>query len=571
MRKAAAGFIILGMIALQGCSSRNTAEQADLTETVQQEAVTPISEKEEEDHTMINEANKDTAHYNQASIRYSPENYKMWDAWCVSDNDEIHLIHLKGLKEGFDYNMEEENKRGFGHAVSTDLLHWSEQEDILKVDPGKNYLDNEFRYTGSTIEYQGTYYTFYTMRKGQGQRIGVATSKDLYSWSEYDKNPVLVPDEKWFITYANENVSNNKLWGGTVDCRDLVVVRDEEGGGFWGYFVASADRGLTAPTSVIGLAYSRDLLEWEQLGIVYEPEGVTMPEMIDVFEYNGRWYMTLTTAKNNGSIGAFSDPYITRAQIYASADSPGGPFLENKEDNVLMGGQIDSGYSSRTIDYKGKKRILYVDGNGGNSVISLPKDIGVDSEGNLRMYYSEDILKALRTEALADSIATQPNNSFAWKTKGGTWKKEDGTYSCSTDPKSWQAFLMKGISSNLELAFTVKAKSSCSSFGIVISSRGDGNALNDIDHILVVDREQNKVYLTNAQWEMKNAREYSFDEAGDYHFRMLLAGNTVELYINDEMVFNSGILNGGTNRAGLFVNDGSIWAENLELYGLEKE
>lgn len=505
------------------------------------------------------------------SIRYAPENYKMWDPWFITKGDEIHLIHLKGLRKEFSYNMEEENTRGYGHAVSKDLLHWNEKEDILKVDTGKNYLDCEYRYTGSTIEHQGKYYTFYTMRKGQGQRIGVAYSGDLNTWTEFEGNPVLVPDEQWFITYANDNVSNHPRWGAVVDCRDLVVIRDEEGDGFWGYFVAAADRGETTPKTVIGLAYSKDLLKWEQRGIAYEPEGVTMPEMIDVFRVNDKWFMTLTTAKNNGGINSFSDPYITRAQIYASAASPEDRFLENEKDNVLMGGQINSGYSSRTIDFNGKKRIMYVDSNGGDSVISLPKNIEVNDEGKLRMHYAEDILKTLRVENLKADIAIHPTNSFAWNTAGGKWEEKDGTYSCTTDIKSWQAFLMKGIASNLELAFTVCQGSTCSSYGLVISGRGGGKLLNDLDYILVIDKDGNKIYLTNAEWDMKNCRKYMFNEKRVYNFCMLLVGNTIELYIDNEMVFNSGITNNGMNRTGLFANDGSIRVDNVKLYGLEND
>lgn len=567
---------IAGILALQGCSAAEPQEPGS-------SAATPVTEeKTEQTDTKPATAEADadgkttegedtmTLSEKEPKIRYSPEGYHMWDSWCVEKDGEVHLIHLKALAGGTAYDEEKENRRGYGHAVSTDLVHWTEQEDILSPEESENPLDRDFRYTGCTIERDGLYYTFYTMRKGQGQRIGAATSEDMYEWEEYEGNPVLVPDEKWFITFANENASNHAAWGATVDCRDMLVIKDEEGDGYWGYFVASADTGKTTPAAVVGVAYSYDLLSWEQQGIAYAPESVSMPEMVDVFQIGDKWYMTLTTAKNNGCISGFSDPYITRAQIYAVADSPKGPFLENPEDNVMMGGQLNSGYSSRSIVFNGTRRVLYTDSNNGEAVISLPKNVAVNAEGCLRLYYAADLLEGLRTGALQDSIAIQPNTSFAWNTKGGVWKKEDDKYSCTTDNNSWQPFLMKGMANNMELEFVMDGESDCSMLGIVLSSQGDGKLLNDLNHILAIDLENDRVYLTDARWDLSNCRQYLFEENQEYHFRMLLLDQTMELYINDELVFNSGIQNAGANRAGLFVNDGTILIKNLALYSLEE-
>lgn len=573
MKRKLIGMLVLVLLLTQGCAAAGKKEadnsvSADggMESTAPKDKEAPEvwhGEEETEGETAMEATKK------EGKIRYSPEGYHMWDNWYVEKDGEVHLIHLKGLAAGVDYDAARENQRGYGHAVSPDLVHWTEQADILSLEGSTNPLDRDFRYTGCTIERDGIYYTFYTMRKGQGQRIGVATSRDLYEWEEYEGNPVLVPDEEWFITFANENVSNHAAWGAVVDCRDMLVIKDEDGEGYWGYFVAAADTGKTTPTAVVGVAYSYDLLQWEQSGIAYVPESVSMPEMVDVFRIGGKWYMTLTTAKNNGCISGFSDPYITRAQIYAVADSPIGPFVENPDDNVMMGGQLNSGYSSRSIVFAGKRRVLYTDSNNGEAVLSLPKDVAVNEAGHLRLYYAADLLEGLRTGTLQDAIAVQPGTSFAWNTRGGMWKKEADVYSCTTDENSWQSFLMRGMANNMELEFVMDAESDCSMLGIVLSAQGDGKLLNDLNHILAVDLQNNRLYLTDAGWDLSNCREYIFEAGREYHFRMLLIGKTIELYINDELVFNSGIHNAGANRAGLFVNDGSIWIRELEFYSLE--
>ena len=137
-------------------------------------------------------------------VKYRPYNYMMWDNWYIVKEDSIHLFHLQGIVNGVSYSRDT-NLRGFGHAASGDLLHWNEKPEVLSL--YDKSLDNEadFRYTGCTVEHQGQYYTFYTMRKWAGQRIGVALSDDLYTWKEYEGNPVIVPDGRWFITFSSNS------------------------------------------------------------------------------------------------------------------------------------------------------------------------------------------------------------------------------------------------------------------------------------------------------------------------------------------------------------------------------
>lgn len=505
-------------------------------------------------------------------LKYAPDHYMMWDNWTVEKDGTVYLIHLKGLIDGNLYDQEAENKRGFGLASSKDLVHWNQMDDILKVKDSANPNDVDFRYTGSAIVRNDRCYVFYTMRKWGGQRIGVAWSDDMETWTEYSGNPVLVPDPQWFISFnpSNSGYSTSSVWRDTIDCRDFLVLKDPDGEGYLGYFVASAE-GIysSSPVSVIGLARSIDLLHWTQEGIVYRPTGVSMPEMVDVFRIGSKWYMTLTTGKNNGGIDMFSDPYISRAQIYATADSPAGPFTENPEDNVVFGGQYNSGYSSRTILFRNQLRMLYTDSNNGKSVLALPKNVKVNEKGYLRTYYAEDLLKGLRTDSLSTSMAAQPFTSFGWKTHGGTWTKSGSDFRCTTDQNSWQAMLFSGTSKNLELSFTLSADSDASSLGVVLTNDTDLTDLSCLKNILVLDRRHNRVYLTDSTWELDNCRRYDFEDGTEYRVRVLLVGNTLELYINDEFVFNTGFNNLGRNRAGLFANNGTVTITDSEYYKLE--
>lgn len=193
----------------------------------------------------------------------------------------------------------------------------------------------------------------------------------------------------------------------------------------------------------------------------------------------------------------------------------------------------------------------------------------MNAEGKLRAYYAADLLEQLRQSALDTSIAAQPYTSFAWKTRGGEWKKTGDRLSCTTDPNSWQAALLGGVSKNLELCFTVSADSTATSFGVALTNATDLSGLDALQKLLVLDRKNNRIYLTDSTWELDNCRRYDFREGTAYEVRVLLMGNTLELYLNGELVFNTGVANLGRNRAGLFANNGSLTADGVSLWKLE--
>lgn len=134
---------------------------------------------------------------------------------------------------------------------------------------------------------------------------------------------------------------------------------------------------------------------------------------------------------------------------------------------------------------------------------------------------------------------------------------------------SWQAAIFEGVSANMEISFTIE-DFQCSSFGIVLARPVAEVSLSDLSHILVIEPKKDRVYLTDHTWDFQNCRSYIFEEGRKYDFRMLLMGNTIELYINDELVFNSSLHSSGNYLPGVFANDGTLDVLNLKLFRLEE-
>jgi len=143
----------------------------------------------------------------------------------IHENGLFHLFYMRRYAD----SLGEVNLRSFGHAVSSNLRHWTELDTILAVQPGA--WDSDHVWSPSMIQQGGTWYMFYTgvtllpTTGGELQRIGVATSTDLFSWTRYDQ-PV----------WAGSNVpwvfSDTTTYAG-CQFRDPFVMRDPDHPGKW--------------------------------------------------------------------------------------------------------------------------------------------------------------------------------------------------------------------------------------------------------------------------------------------------------------------------------------------------
>ncbi len=149
-----------------------------------------------------------------------------------------------------------------GHAVSTDLRDWRVLGNALTPGAAGSWEDLAI-WTGSMIEHDDTWHMLYTGTTvdgdGVAQRIGLATSADLMTWTKHPANPVMELDPCWY------ELIDFDAW------RDPWVLRAPDGGGFHALITARANSGPPDARGVIGHATSADLVEWEVRPPLSEP------------------------------------------------------------------------------------------------------------------------------------------------------------------------------------------------------------------------------------------------------------------------------------------------------------
>lgn len=187
----------------------------------------------------------------------------IWDSWYVQDGDTTHAFYLHASKA-----LQDPERRHLhpivGHATSTDLTNWTVVVDALIIsEPGA--FDDGTTWTGSIVKDDaGLWRMFYTgtslAENRLVQRIGVATSTDLFIWTKLSAAPLVVADPSFYETLAAEPGKNGN-W--REECwRDPWVFR-AEGATEWQMLITGrANTGEVAGRGVLAHATSPDLDNW---------------------------------------------------------------------------------------------------------------------------------------------------------------------------------------------------------------------------------------------------------------------------------------------------------------------
>ncbi|MGI6689569.1 MAG: hypothetical protein ACOX63_01760 [Christensenellales bacterium] len=484
---------------------------------------------------------------------YHPSNAYVWDTWCVEKNHEVHLFHLQRPLD--DKPESKYIASALGHAVSTDLINWHELPPVLYPAP-PGALDDMQAFTGCSYQNGDTNYLFYTMRSsrdnGRVQYIGLATSEDMATWTRYEQNPIIEPDPSLYVSRFNA------LPNGTVDCRDLMVVEDPKGNGYYGFYAARIKAKYMWQSTAIAVVYSKDLKKWEHLPEpAFVPEQFGLIEVPDVFFLHGKWYMCCLVDGYWANRNIMKQTSLGTGTIYAVADSVEGPYRLN-DDFVLCGGdRKNTGYANSSFMYKGTRRMINTER--GTDTVSPPMIVYVNDKGNLRLKF-DPLTEGYRTATLAD-----PNNPLSvvkfslsphFELPSGDIQQNGNVYT-ATAVQGWHASWLNALSEDIEM--------SCE-----LDIDGVAAGLCFGDSAFLLDTLRNEVVSGQMDaFDEATIREWPLAANKNYHLRVRIRHPRLEIYVNDELVIQSIVhSNRGAYNPGIIVDRAKAIVKQLYIYRL---
>ena len=240
--------------------------------------------------------------------------------FCIVRKDAVyHLFHIHGDRGGGWLEAKD-----FGHAVSKDLQSWTPVGSVVPAGPPGSWEESRV-FAPHVIEKDGIYHMLYTGLDNRfSQKIGLATSTDLFEWKKSSENPVLVP-QTW-----------SDLEGGGVvgvDCRDPMVFEDNVEGRYLIYYTATMRDGRAC----LGLAQSADLVHWDDLGPTYIEDDTTYNRLESPFlcEHNGKYYLFYSGKGGPRTMGADPESFAHFEINYLISESPTGSWTKPKN-HVLL-------------------------------------------------------------------------------------------------------------------------------------------------------------------------------------------------------------------------------------------
>ena len=218
-------------------------------------------------HRFIHDIHRPQYHYlPPANWMNDPNGVIQWDG-------QYHLFYQYNPNGAYHDNMH------WGHAVSSDLIHW---EDLpIALEPTANTVDEGGIFSGCVVNHNGTAAAFYTgVNHGHSiQTQCMATSHDgLLTWQKYRNNPLIdtVPKEM----------------GQTQDFRDPFVWHDND---TWYMAVGSRMQGVGG---AVLLYRSSDLAKWEYLHPLMVGESARhglMWECPNFFPLDDKWVLIISS------------------------------------------------------------------------------------------------------------------------------------------------------------------------------------------------------------------------------------------------------------------------------------
>jgi len=171
------------------------------------------------------------------------------DTWYYVNEDTVHCYYLTCPT-----TIERHTAWDIGHAVSTDLINWSDHQIVLKK--GKfGEWDDTCLATGSVIKHDGRFWMAYTAKWDKPDvAVGIAVSDDLYHWEKIGNRPMTQIDDRYYERTGSGSRPISH-W------RDPFLFSHE--GYIYHAVCASKNTGPIDSRGTVGLARTKNFLSWE--------------------------------------------------------------------------------------------------------------------------------------------------------------------------------------------------------------------------------------------------------------------------------------------------------------------
>lgn len=396
------------------------------------------------------------------------------------------------------------------HIASKDLIHWRELPTALKPDKkDPNGPDGGNMFTGSVIEYDGTYHIFYTghnPRNPNGmEMICHATSPDGVTWTKH-LSDVFCADGIHYLPKS--------------DFRDPYVFRNTQVKSFW-MLLCTREAGDGKP--VVGVAHSKDLTNWDQVKPLSldPPLAAGTPECPDLFKTGDTWYLLYSPCEGTTDI--------------RYAKELNGPWRQSSTVSI----DTSILYAAKRM-FDGKRNIL----------VGWIRDLGGNRDNGAEMWGGTMCLPRVAYEG--------PNGTLFFKPAPEVVDVFTKTvHSAKLTVRPGDTITMEAPD-NYMLDCRVRLEPHAE-FAIAFREQKHGKRA----YLLTISPGRSEAGLTGE--DHSSARKCIVNTSKPIKIQAFLQGTILECFINDEYAFSRRVYNLAHGSLGLSVTGGAAKVEELQI------
>ncbi len=304
---------------------------------------------------------------------------------------------------GFIYQNLERGKREhfWGHAVSTDLLHWTLYPDMLDVQEGD--IEKGIFSGGAFLSKDGVPHIMYHGQGSSTNLVAYSTDDDLRTWKKFEGNPVLRTPEEGDPRFGEYEAWDPEGW------------YDAETDYY--YQISGGD--------VAAFFRSRDMREWEYLGDLIDQDNRLRHDFEDLscpdFFTLGEKHMLLFISHNLGTqyyLGEFRQGRFT-IEKHGRMNWPGGTFfapeqlVDDQDRNIIWGWVLER----KPEHVEWPKRWSQEGDNptnfpsdGWSGIMSLPRVISLSASGEVLINPPQEVQQLRLEELEVDNLTLNANS-----------------------------------------------------------------------------------------------------------------------------------------------------------------
>ncbi len=282
---------------------------------------------------------------------FSVRHKYIWDHWFLNENGGWFKYFLQAPSR---YTEDERHEyAGVGCAFSDNLEDWKYYGEIFHAD--KNRWFNTSIWTGSVVKHEDNYDMFFTSRDSKEineQKIGllVADNPIFKNYRVLRKNrPLLTIDKKYYEVSSPDGMTH---W------RDPYIY--EEKGNFFMLICARKNKGDVDGRGTVGLAVSKDLVNWEIQPPLDIPEWFGECECPYIYKRNNIYYLHFSAHKFSKKLINTKGERPVNGDYYLVSDKLRGPYKAAPAGPELFEDNTERiAYNSKVISKDDSSYVLF--------------------------------------------------------------------------------------------------------------------------------------------------------------------------------------------------------------------